>query len=178
MAKLQGHSANLFLQISVLGTTSCWLANYFCVATLLGNNHWRFFPGKIISRWRRPGLKDWSLGRGSSRWPNKLLLQETVSPEKFWRFNTVAVTSGLRRFIVRFITDSFKQKVGMYIALLCFIHDQLFNTCEARWRKVILQLLSCFTHRIMNHGHAAQLSKAEILNTQPATTNMIRWRFY
>lgn len=59
----QGHSTNLFLQISVLGTTSCWLANYFCVATLLGNNHWRFFPGKIISRWRRPGLKDWSLLR-------------------------------------------------------------------------------------------------------------------
>jgi len=55
---LQGHSTNLFLQISVLGTTSCWLANYFCVATLLGNNHGSFFPGKIISRWRRPGLKD------------------------------------------------------------------------------------------------------------------------
>ena len=109
---------------------------------------------------------------------------QTASPGNRFPRKILAVTAygrgyvRLRRFIVRFITDSFKQKVGMYIALLCFIHDQLFNTYEARWRKVILQLLSCFTHRIMNHGHAAQLSKAEILNTQPASTNMIRWRFY
>ena len=180
MLQIQGHSTNLFLQISVLGTTSCWLANYFCVATLLGNNHWRFFPGKIISRWRRPGLKDWSLLRD---WVGAVAADRTncfsrkpFPPKNFGGYGRRYVR--LRRFIVRFITDSFKQKVGMYIALLCFIHDRLFNTCEARWRKVILQLLSCFTHRIMNHGHAAQLSKAEILNTQPATTNMIRWRFY
>ena len=95
-----------------------------------------------------------------------LLLTDSPSRKPFPPKNFGGYGRGyvrLRRFIVGFITDSFKQKVGMYIALLCLIHDQLFNTCEARWRKVILQLLSCFTHRIMNHGHAAHLSKAEIL---------------
>ena len=182
MLQIQGHSTNLFLQISVLGTTSCWLANYFCVATLLGNNHWRFFPGKIISRWRRPGLKDWSLLRD---WDGAVAADRTncFSRKPFppKNFGGYGLRSRLRPFtsVYRSVHYGFSQTKGRHdIALLCFIHDQLFNTCEARWRKVILQLLSCFTHRIMNHGHAAQLPKAEILNTQPATTNMIRWRFY
>ena len=46
----QGHSTDFFLEISVPGKNSCWLANYFYVAVLLGNNRCAgVFMGKLIA---------------------------------------------------------------------------------------------------------------------------------
>ena len=48
--EMQGHSTDLFLEISVFGKNSCWLANYFYEAVLLGNNRCAgVFLGKLIA---------------------------------------------------------------------------------------------------------------------------------